>query len=98
MVFGSPFSDKYSNRILESLKKSRKGRDAFASFYNFVNSTKIYDHVLKHTHRYWLFSIFGGFISLYCLSSVCDSIWKHVNRGRLYIHLENDQPKAELNE
>ncbi|KAF5153266.1 ubiquinol-cytochrome C reductase UQCRX/QCR9-like family protein [Theileria parva strain Muguga] len=98
MVFGSPFSDKYSKRILESLKKSRKGKDVFASLYNFVNSTRIYEHVLKHTHRYWLFTIFGGCISCFCLSSVCDCIWKHVNKGRLYIDLKNDEVQVESEE
>ncbi|AFZ81305.1 uncharacterized protein BEWA_007140 [Theileria equi strain WA] len=95
MVFGSPFSEHYPARIWASLRKSRKGKDCLSSLFHFVNSTRIYDHVLKHSKRYWIFTVFGGFASCYTISNLCDNVWKRANKGKLYIDLPYQSPEED---
>ncbi|BAM41952.1 conserved hypothetical protein [Theileria orientalis strain Shintoku] len=98
MVFASPFSDKYPKRVWDSLKKSRRGKDMFAPLNNFLNSTRLYDYVLKHTPRYYLFAMAGGCVCCYSLSNVVDYFWKRANKGRLYDDLPLDIAAADEDE
>ncbi|GFE53313.1 hypothetical protein BaOVIS_007170 [Babesia ovis] len=87
MVFGSPFSDQYPRGVWDSLKRSRRGKDVLGPVTSFLNATRIYNHVLKYSKGYWLFSIAGGCLSCYALGGACDYVWRRVNKGRLYVDL-----------
>ncbi|KAK1444520.1 hypothetical protein BgAZ_104260 [Babesia gibsoni] len=95
MVFGSPYSDVYPKGVWDSLKKSRRGKDMFAPVFSVLNASRIYDHVLKHSKGYWMFSVLGGCVSCYALGTVCDNVWKKVNKGRLYIDLPYKYPEED---
>ncbi|KAL8437077.1 hypothetical protein ACSSS7_001170 [Eimeria intestinalis] len=86
--FGNPFADDYPEWIWKGLKNSRRDKDIFAPFYRMLNSTKIYDYVLKSNWSYWLFVVTGGMTASYVWSETWNKIWRSVNRGKLY----NDVP------
>ncbi|CDR96810.1 hypothetical protein, conserved [Babesia bigemina] len=95
MVFGSPYSDQYPKGVWDGLKRSRRGKDIFGPLTSALNATRIYNHVLKHSKGYWLFSIAGGCLSCYALGTACDAFWRHVNKGRLYIDLPYKSPESD---
>lgn len=95
MVFGSPFSDTYPAFIWKSLKKSRKDKDIFNPFFQFLNKTKIYDHVLKYNTRYWIFALAGGTVTSYFWGIWFNKKWKEVNKGKLYIDCPYKYPEEE---
>ncbi|SIO73654.1 conserved Plasmodium protein, unknown function [Babesia microti strain RI] len=92
MIPGSPYTTQYPNFIWRWLKSTRKGKDLFAPLFYILNKTKLYDHVLKHNNRYWMFIMAGGCLSSYTLSETCNNIWKSINKGKLVADLPYTYP------
>ncbi|SBS85284.1 conserved Plasmodium protein, unknown function [Plasmodium ovale curtisi] len=91
----NPFSDTYPSFIWKVLGKSRKGKDIFNPFFVALNKTKIYDHILKHNSRYWLFVVTGGCVTSYFWGIWFNNMWKRINKGKLYIDCPYTYPEED---
>ncbi|PHJ15032.1 ubiquinol-cytochrome c family reductase uqcrx qcr9-like protein [Cystoisospora suis] len=86
--FGNPWRDDYPEWIWRSLKVSRKDKDIFACFFKLINATRIYEVCLKDNRRYCMFVMGTGLVSSWMWSEWWNSVWRRVNKGKLY----NDVP------
>ncbi|KEP64729.1 UNVERIFIED_CONTAM: hypothetical protein HHA_201880 [Hammondia hammondi] len=86
--FGNPWRDDYPEWIWKSLRVSRKDKDMFAPFFKLLNATKLYEYCLKDNRRYCMFVMGVGLVSSWMWSEWWNSVWRRINKGKLY----NDVP------
>jgi len=87
----SPFWKTEPKYAHDALHATRKGQDSLDFLFRAVNSTKIYDYVLKSTPLYWAFVVSGGIVGGYYWGKFWENVFERHNRGRLY----KDNPYVE---
>lgn len=80
----SPFTNGFPYFVWALMKRSRVNKDWGDGFCRLLNSTRIYDLVLKRTSGFVATGIGFSIVGSFAFGRLFDRMWCEINKGHLY--------------